>query len=140
MANDFRSFELQLNNFAQKVKIAPTTVKKRIAFDLFRRIVRRTPVDTGRARGSWTMAVNEADRTVLPPAPPGQIYPPPPIGALDVRLNESIVISNNLPYITALEDGHSKQAPPHAMVALSVEEVKANMERLIAEGLKDAGL
>ena len=140
MANDFRQFEIQLNAFAKKVAIAPSKIVKRVGFELLGRIVRKTPVDTGRARGSWTIAVNKADRTVLPPAPPGEIYPPPPIGALDVRLNESLVISNNLPYIVKLEKGHSKQAKPHAMVALSIEEVNLRMDALIREGLKDAGL
>lgn len=139
MAHDFRSFSVDLDAFVKKVGLARGTVVKRVGFDLYGRIIRKTPVDTGRARGSWTISVSEADRTVLPPAPPGQIYPPPPIGALDVRLNESIVISNNLPYITALEDGHSKQAP-NGMVALSIAEVETNMAQLEAQGIKDAGL
>lgn len=139
MANDFRKFELELNEFTKKVGIAPSKVAKRIGLDLFAKIVRKTPVDTGRARGSWNISVNEADRTVLPPAPPGDVYPPPSIGALDVRLNESIVISNNLPYIVELEKGHSKQAP-NGMVALSIEEVQLKMDALMREGLKDAGL
>ena len=40
---------------------------------------------------------------------------------------ESIWISNNLPYITALEDGHSKQAPA-GMVALSLAEVSSGLQ------------
>lgn len=139
MANDFRKFELDLDNFCKKVELSAATVKKRVGFDLLGRLVRKTPVDTGRARGSWTIAVNEADRTVLPPAPPGQIYPPPAIGALDVRLNESLVISNNLPYIVKLNEGHSQQAPK-AFVELAIEEVNVQMERICREGLKDAGL
>ena len=43
------------------------------------------------------------------------------------------------PYIVKLEEGHSTQAPPHAMVALSIEEVNLTMSKLIGEGLKDAG-
>ena len=141
MANDFRTFNLQLDGFARKVGVAAGTVQKRVAFDLFGRIVRRTPVDTGRARGSWTIAVNQADRAVLPPAPPRHKYPRPhvPVG-ITVKPGDTIWISNNLPYITALEDGHSKQTPPHAMVALSIEEVQAKYDTLAREGLKDAGL
>jgi len=139
MANDFRQFEIDLDAFCKKVELSAATVTKRVGFDLLGRLVGKTPVDTGRARGSWTIAVNEADRTVLPPAPPGTVYPPPAIGALDVRLNESLVISNNLPYITALNEGHSQKAPK-AFVELAIEEVNLNMERLCREGIKDAGL
>ena len=136
MANDFRSFSLQLDAFAAKVKVAPSKVVKRVAFDLFGRIVKRTPVDTGRARASWTIALNHADRTVQPPGR----YNAPKIGFLDVKPGDSVVISNNLPYITALEDGHSQQSPPHAMVGLSIEEIKQKMATLMAAGVQDAGL
>jgi len=135
MANDFRSFSLQLDAFAAKVKVAPSKVVKRVAFDLFGRIVKRTPVDTGRARASWTIALNHADRTVQPPGR----YNAPKIGFLDVKPGDSVVISNNLPYITALEDGHSRKAPL-GMVKLSIEEVKQKMATLMAAGVQDAGL
>ena len=139
MANDFRQFSLNMDDFSRKVGIAAGTVQKSIAVDLFKRIVRNTPVDTGRARGSWTMAVNQADRTVLPPAPKGTVYPAPKTPGLTVKSGDTIWISNNLPYITSLEDGHSKKAPA-GMVALSIEEVKLRMDLLMREGLKDAGL
>lgn len=124
--------------FAKKVGMAPSKLVKRVAVDLFNRIIDKTPVDTGRARASWNISVNEADRTV---PPEGQVsYPKPqaPLG-MQVQPGDSIVISNNLPYIVKLEEGHSKQAP-HGMVALSIAEVNTSMGRLMAEGLKDAGL
>lgn len=139
MPNDYRSFSLQLDDFAAKVKIAPSKVVKRIAFDLFGRIVVHTPWLTGRARASWTIAVNDADRHVMSPASPGTVYPGATAGFLDVKPGDSVVISNNLPYITALEDGHSTKAPA-GMVKLSIEEVKANMATLITAGVQDAGL
>ena len=132
---DYRSFSLQLDRFAAKIKVAPALVVKRVAFDLFGRIIKRTPVDTGRARASWTIAVNQADRTVQPP---GSHQAPPVIGSLNVGPGDSVVISNNLPYITALEDGHSRQAP-HGMVKLSIAEVNSNMNVLIAAALNEAG-
>lgn len=137
MANDLRSFNVNIDDWASKIKLAPGTVVKRVGFDLFGRIVRKTPVDTGRARASWNISVNEADRSVQPEGQPS--YQEPKIGALVVRPGDSIVISNNLPYITALEDAHSQQAPA-GMVALSIEEVNLKMNALMQAGLKDAGL
>lgn len=128
---DLRQFTVTLDAFARKVQLAPARVAKRVAFDLFRRIVEKTPVDTGRARASWTISVNQADRTV---APAGQArYPKPKIGMLNVQPGDTIWISNNLPYITRLEDGHSQQAPA-GMVKLSIEEVKLKMGALMAGG------
>lgn len=163
MADNLLEFNLQLDDFIKKVKLAPQTVTKRIAFDLFGRIVRKTPVDTGRARGSWTMSVNEADERVLPPAPKGSQnhYPEPTPATITLQPGDSVIISNSLPYIVALEQGRlikvkekGKEMPnrkikpkrvfsiqaPHGMVAISIEEVKLNMQRLIHDGLGDAGL
>ena len=95
-----------------------------------------TPVDTGRARASWTIAVNQANRHVMPE---GRYPAMPNPGFLDVRPGDSVVISNNLPYITALENGHSRQAP-FGMVAVSIQEVRTNMGALIGAAIADVGL
>lgn len=159
MANDFRQFSLQLDAFARKVGLSGTTVAKRVGFDLFGRIVRKTPVDTGRARASWNISVNQADRSVVQ-----QVRTTVQAGthvskglkqsslkravnalqsqnllALDVKLGDTIWITNNLPYIVELEKGHSKQAPA-GMVALSIQEVDVAMSKLERQGLRDAGL
>lgn len=140
MANDIRTFNLNMDAFVAKVKIAPAKVVKRVAFDLYGHIIRNTPVDTGRARASWTIAVNQANRNVMPAVPAGaRVYPDPAPGFLAVGPGDTVIISNNLPYINALEDGHSKQAP-FGMVAVSMMEVRAKMAALIAAGVQDAGL
>ena len=138
MANDFRSFNVACDAFTAKVKLAPGTVQKRIAFDLFGRIIKKTPVDTGRARASWTIAGGQADRAVAPVGQTAYPIPQVPLG-LPLTPGEPIWISNNLPYIVRLEEGHSKQAPA-GMVAVSIAEVEVGMRQLITEGLKDAGL
>lgn len=136
MADNFRNFSIACDRFAAKMKLGVTTVQKRIAFDLYGRIIAKTPVDTGRARASWTIASGSPDRTVA--AQGGLPAPQIPLGLL-VKPGETIWIANNLPYITALEDGHSKQAPS-GMVALSIEEIRLKMRALISEGLRDANL
>lgn len=157
MANDFRSFNLQLDDFARKIGVSGTTVAKRVGFDLFGRIVRKTPVDTGRARASWNISVNQADRSVtesvrvtseaglkkglIKRAVKAAVTASKmhDLRSLQVNPGDTIWISNNLPYIVTLEEGHSKQAPA-GMVAVSIEEVNVAMSTLLAEGIKDAGL
>jgi|GEM_PF-279419 hypothetical protein len=158
MANDFRHFSIQLDRFAEKVKLSPGLVAKRVAFDLFGRIVRRTPVDTGRARSSWNISVNTVNRAVVAEVRThvrDQINPrlvqrakrlaaskfalQPLKNDFVVKTGDTIWISNNLPYIVRLEQGHSRQAPS-GMVALSIQEMNVKMSQLIRAGLQDAGL
>lgn len=88
-------------------------VIRKIAIDLFGSIVNSTPVDTGRARGSWGIGLNRAN-----PGPrnrkdkngskvQGEIG----LALRAFKPGDKITISSNLPYIGRLEDGHSKQAP-----------------------------
>ena len=128
-------FDRDLEKFAKALEIDVTTVVKKIGFDLFGRIVKKTPVDTGRARASWTIAINEPDRTVAE-AGEHKAYQSAPDEAAKAKANagmaalkpyEPVWISNNLPYIDALEHGHSKQAP-EGMVALSIQETEQEID------------
>lgn len=135
---DFPKFEQALKRFAKKVELDGATVTKRVAFDLFGRIIEKTPVDTGRARASWNIAVGAPDLRIVPE------------GQYDSSLTTAIAkanavlgsygttgpgfllpifISNNLPYIVELEKGSSQQAP-QGMVSLSLMEVTNNLIKL----------
>lgn len=135
---DLIEFEGDLDAFAKQVGIDYTKVVKRVALDLFTRIVMKTPVDTGRARASWNITIGEVDTTV---APEGQ-QPEMNTWAAEAKaatalatlteravFTAPIFITNNLPYIGELENGHSKQAP-HGMVTLSIDEVTLKMNAL----------
>lgn len=131
------SFDRDLAKFADTMGIQLTTVVKKIGFDLFRRIILKTPVDTGRARASWTLAINAPDRSVADPGA-HQEYQTGADGAAEAKATavmaslqagkyEPVWISNNLPYIEALEHGHSQQAP-QGMVALSIAETERELD------------
>lgn len=52
-------FEKVLDAFSEKVIPAKlVAVHKKISLEALRRIVKRTPVDVGQARGNWQLAVN----------------------------------------------------------------------------------
>jgi len=115
------SFEADLNKFAIRTELELDTVVRKIALSLYDGITNKTPVDTGRAKGNWNLSVDSMDTSVNPKAR----------GKKRVSLkkgdgNNVIYISNSLPYIGVLEDGHSKQAP-HGMVALTLAEVRASL-------------
>lgn len=113
------------------------TLTKRVAFDLFGRVIEKTPVDTGRARASWNIAIGAPDLRVMPEGK----YTGEQLKTLkaatvlatygiDARKHlPPIYISNNLPYIQELEHGSSQQAP-QGMLALSLKEVTNNLNTL----------
>ena len=137
MPVDTRQFDLNISAFVKKVGILPEKLVKSVAFDLFARVVKKTPVDTGRARSSWNIAVNKQDLSMKPEGLSS--YPPARAGLLSVGPGDIVWTTNNLPYVGELENGHSWQAPL-GMVAVSMEEVKLNIASQIADGVKDAGL
>jgi len=51
-----QQFSLDITNFAVAVQIDIELLLKAIAFQIFVDIVNATPVDTGRARASWTIS------------------------------------------------------------------------------------
>lgn len=119
---------------AKHMDLSVDIVTRRIALDLYGRITKKTPVDTGRARANWNLSIGSPDYSIektdvkstgkhknktSPPSTPKPKKPKLKRGD-GMRI---IYITNNLPYISALEYGHSKQAAPHAMVRKSVQEV-----------------
>lgn len=104
--------------------VAIHEVRKNYTFALYSSIVKKTPVDTGRARANWNVSAGNPDLSTSEETreSPKSISTIP-----DPQGDESMFISNNLPYITKLEyggypnppkggngktvDGYSKQAP-----------------------------
>ena len=125
-------WSLDLTEYARKKQIEIKEVRKAYAFALYSSIVKKTPVDTGRARGNWNVSVGSEDTSTSETTQ--QKYKskesiPTPNG------DESIFISNNLDYIEKLEyggypnppkggsgktvNGFSKQAP-NGMVGVTL--------------------
>ena len=97
-------------------------VFRAITLGLYKDIIRDTPVDTGRARGNWQLAIGSAPTGEVSRLETGQ-------GSNQMRQAESktkrplagrsVFIANNLPYIVALEKGHSKQSDGFVQNALN---------------------
>jgi hypothetical protein len=112
---------------------------KKIALDLMTRIVLKTPVDLGRARSNWQTSIGtpiETSKVWNPPGESGggtnkaaatQAAITQGVATIESITNPYIVvwISNNVIYIEALEDGHSRVQAPRGMVKVSIEETRA---------------
>lgn len=106
-----------------------------LTLETHRRLVLRTPVDTGRARGNWMLSVDEPDSSTRPDNfdRNGAAAAAEAAGfAKQVDFGDNVFIVNNLPYIEPLENGHSKQAP-NGMVAVTVAEMQAFGEALVQQ-------
>lgn len=102
---------------------ADKTVRKAvIAVD--RTVVMATPVDKGRARSNWVAELDTAFSGEVEPYAPGEggstgganseaamAQAARVAASYDGDQNSEVHITNNLPYIQALNDGHSAQAP-----------------------------
>jgi hypothetical protein len=117
-------FNKALRRFGDKVMPERALqLQQVISFDLLRRIVFKTPVDTGRARGNWqtsTSGSNDSEVTGVG-LDPISIAGPIIAGALPYG---QITLFNNVKYIRRLEDGSSQQAPL-GMVKVSIAETNS---------------
>lgn len=122
-----REFAIDLNKFGKVTREQATMIFRKIALDLDTRVVLGTPVDTGRARGNWYPSINSPSSAVDMNA--SDKSGSAAIGALTAttlgaKLGDTIWLTNNLPYILPLENGHSKQAP-QGMVDINLNAIAA---------------
>ena len=90
-----------------------------ITLGLYRDVIVGTPVDTGRARANWQLAIGSAPSSVLNKTDKGRQKSDSGASGSEVRkanqkmgvrkAGRSVFIANNLGYIGVLEEGHSKQ-------------------------------
>lgn len=109
-------------------------------------VVSSTPVDTGRARSNWIVEMNGREDDTIEPYVEGQHGS---TGAANTAAalaqgegvirgyvsgrDQSIHITNNLPYIGELNDGSSAQAPANFVEEAVLEAVQAvNSSRIIS--------
>jgi hypothetical protein len=108
---------------------------RRATIDMFSRVVLRTPVDTGRARGGWSFSEGGPARGSGGRLDPGGGAA---IGAITGGVSGARIgdgtehwLTNTVPYIERLENGYSRQAPA-GMVKVTVAEFRGAFERIVA--------
>lgn len=153
------TFTLQLAKFVEKAKIAPETVARKAALDLFAQVVERTPVGNpelwavnvtrkakglplykpagyvgGRARASWNASIGTPNMSVPTGRDAtGEATKDKIRAQLNTDLQgRDIWLMSNLPYIRDLEYGHSSQAVA-GMVRVSVTEWQNHIDQAVAE-------
>lgn len=128
------SFSSDLQKFANKTGESIEKVLQITAISILPAVVQRTPVKTGRARANWLYTTTSpdtatvesgADTAYLDTGSSSKI-------AHKIKAGLSHILSNNLPYIEALESGRpgkgSTQAPS-GMVKVTALEFEAALKR-----------
>lgn len=128
------SFTLDIQRFVDKANGNIDVVIRKIALDMFRRVIMKTPVDTGRLRGSYQVAIGSI--------PAGQVETNDKSGTatvarvtaatLGLKAGDVIFMVSNVEYARAIEFGHSKQAPA-GMIRTSVMEFPGVVNKAASE-------
>jgi len=109
-----------IDQFAKRMTIRAKALEEgveklvqKVAIVVDQVVVNTTPVDTGRAKNNWTLSVGapitaerEPDKTGAGALADARLA----IGSYRLELG-SIFITNGVPYIIPLENGHSAQRP-----------------------------
>lgn len=124
--------------FVRDIEATADRLVRALALEAAGRLVKRTPVDTARARNNWNLATGAPDTDTSRPGTrsgksglkraPGitssaglQAIERARKSLIDVHMGDVIYITNSLPYIGPLNDGHSQQAPAGWIEAVNAE-------------------
>jgi len=143
---DLRQFSVRIGKLGGLVQTNAEKTVRKVALSVDAVVVMGTPVDTGRARSNWVAEIGRPARGVVDAHVPGnEGSTEGPNAQIAMALaaatiatyksGESIHLTNNLPYIGALNEGHSAQAPAgfvQTAVLAGVAQVKG--VRLLDEG------
>lgn len=109
---------------------------RRLVLDIDKRLVMKTPVDTGRAKANWNVSLGIIDtgtRIATSKAGRGQYDNYNQSEIVSIKVNgQKVYLTNSLPYIRRLEFGYSKQAPA-GMVRTTLAEMQPIIRAIAAE-------
>jgi hypothetical protein len=97
-----------------------------VAFETIGRLMDATPVDIGRARGNWNLSRGAEDVSTDPDrrAPAALAQAQARVASVRMSQGDKVYLTNGLPYIGKLNDGHSRQAPA-AFIQLVVQRMQS---------------
>ena len=126
------SFADQVKAFERDALRKLDLAVRKISLEIFSRVILKSPVDTGRFRGNWQVAIGSIPSGTLDL---DDLTGTATVSKADLKLmgakaGDTIYLANNLPYAMRLEEGHSKTQAPQGMVALTVQEFAAIVKKI----------
>lgn len=129
-----RSFAQQMQDVIDNRRAVSRKVFAAVNIQLAEKIITRTPVDTGRARGNWNATIDQPDDKTGSGSESSALSGARSTAA-KIQPGQTFYLVNGLPYIRKLEyggygdgpktvGGFSKQAPA-GMIRVTAEEFRA---------------
>ncbi len=135
-------FELALSQFAKQAGEDADKAVRRVVLDVGRRIIERSPVDTGRFRSNWFFSTGTPSTSITQDTTSREVRG---MGDLtDAKAGGVFYISNNLPYAYRLEvrgatkaaNARGEIAGPHGIVGLTVLDFQAIVDKSAREATR----
>jgi len=121
------SFSNDIKKFNEKAQKAATKIFRGSALEIFKAIILRTPVDTGRLRGNWFSTINSPSSEISDSASGTRSLGEAVTTTRQAKLGDSIYLINNLPYAEIIESGRGSNQAPRGMVGITVLEWKSKV-------------
>ena len=123
------TFALNISKLVKKYNGNVDKAVRTAGFELVRRVVNKTPVDTGRLRGNWQATIDApAMGTIELEDKAGQATIQAAMPAIKQMTGRVFWLSNNLPYAYRIEyEGHSSIKAPAGMVRVSIAELQDSL-------------
>lgn len=123
------TFALDISKLVKKYSGNVDKAVRTAGFELVRRVVNNTPVDTGRLRGNWQATIDvPATGTLERDDKAGQATIQAAMPAIAQMPGRVFWLSNNLPYARRIEyEGHSSIKAPAGMVRVSIAELRDSL-------------
>lgn len=145
---DLQEFSRRIVLRGQHVVEATDALVRKVGLAADQAVVMSTPVDTGRARSNWIAQLGVASNDVIDAYVEGKDRSTEAQNtqqALDhaegvikgYTGGQEIHITNNLPYIERLNDGHSAQAPANFVEEALIEAVTVLKAGRVASGRRE---
>ena len=130
------SFNSELNDFTKKAGKNAEKIFRGTTISLFGRIIKRTPVLTGRLKGNWQIDVNKPPTGIVSIDDNTPISQSSSVSIAKVitgvgkpSLDDTIYMVNNLPYAQLVENGNYSTQAPAGMVGVTAAEFEREIER-----------
>ena len=140
------SFADDMKKMSEKIGEKYDATVRASLIDVASKVILRTAVDTGRARGNWQVSLNDpASGIVEEDADTGSgVAAPNPSKSSEKAIRAAVDntenatgniwwLTNNLPYIQKLESGTHSQQSPSGMVRVTLEEFESALKKFINE-------
>lgn len=132
------TFEQEVEAWEKKMMDQASKVVRKTVIDLHTRIVRRTPVETGRLKANNQIGIGvkpatatmDTDKTKLGTS--GSTVAKETSKLRDLPLGVDVWICNNVEYALPIEMGHSKTGAPQGMFRISMQDLMQKWPSLVS--------